>query len=72
MIIVYSTRRNWQKKYCSTNMMGFTMANSHVSICISLYFLQILLYFVVLKLFVYFIVFIFVFLLLLISHILLA
>jgi len=33
---VYSTRRNWQKKYCSTNMMGFTMANSHVS---SMYFI---------------------------------
>ena len=66
MMIVYSTRRNWQKKYCSTSMMGFTMANSHVSICISLY-LQILLYFVVLKLFVSFIVFIFVFLLLVTS-----
>ena len=51
MMIVYSTRRNWQKEYCSTNMMGFTMANSHVSLCISLY-LQILLYFVVLKLFI--------------------
>ena len=38
-------------------MMGFTMANSHVSLCISLY-LQILLCSVVLKLFIYFIVFI--------------
>ena len=29
-------RRQWPKKYCSVNMQGFTLANSHVSGCLCL------------------------------------